>query len=80
MSVKDVRNNFADVLDKVAVAGNTFVVTKFGKPRAMIVPVKNKMIDKSGIDETFGAWKDRKDIKDTAKWARELREKISGRG
>lgn len=77
MSAKDIRNNFADVIDKVAVAGDTFVVTKFGKPRAMIVPISQSKARRAALEETFGAWKDRKDIKDTAKWVRDLRTRMS---
>ena len=77
MSVKDVRSNLAEIIDKVAIAGDTFVVTKFGKPRAMIVPISQSKARKAVLEETFGAWKDRNDIKDTTKWVRDLRTRMS---
>lgn len=77
LSIKDVRNNLADVINQVGVAGNTIVITKFGKPRAMLVPISDKKTLVGKFDETFGAWKERKDIKDSGKWVRNLRKKIS---
>ncbi len=77
MTVKDVRAQLADVINQVAIKGDTFVITKFGKPRAMIVPISKIKTQKSVLDETFGAWKNRKDIKNTAKWVRDLRTKMS---
>ncbi len=77
ISVKDTRERLAEVIDQVAMTGNTFVITKFGKPRAMIVPVLRGTIPDAGIQESFGAWKKRKDIKDSAKWIEKLRSKMS---
>lgn len=77
LSIKDIRNNLAEVINKVAIAGDEFVITKFGQPKAMIVPISNKKTLVGKFDETFGAWKDRKDIKDSGKWVRNLRRKLS---
>ena len=76
ISIKDTRNNLADIISRVEMTGDEIIVTKFGKPRAMIVPVYNKK-PLGNFDETFGAWKGRKDIKDTGDWVRNLRTKIS---
>ena len=76
LSIKDARNNLADIVSRVEIAGDEIIITKFGKPRAMIVPIDHKKSTGS-LDEVFGAWKNKKDIKDTAKWVRELRDKIS---
>lgn len=77
ISIKDTRNRLAEVIDQVAIAGDEFIVTKFGEPKAMIVPMIKAKVQKSVLEETFGAWKDRKDIRDTAKWVAALRRKIS---
>lgn len=79
VSIKDTRNKLADIVNHVAVAGDTFVITKFGKPRAMIVPITKVKAQKSVLEETFGAWKGRKDIKDSAGWVARLRSKMSTR-
>ena len=79
ISIKDTRNRLAEVINQVAIAGDEFIVTKFGEPKAMIVPIIKSKAQKSALEETFGAWKGRKDIKDTAKWVAALRKKISMR-
>ena len=79
ISIKDTRNKLAEVVNQVAVAGDEFVITKFGQPKAMIVPIPRIATRKSVLEETFGAWKGRKDIKSTAKWAAGLRAKMSVR-
>ena len=76
LSIKDTRNRLADVINQVAIGGDTFVITKFGQPKAMIVPISEESAS-GNFDEVFGAWKDRRDIKDTGKWVRNLRRKIS---
>lgn len=79
ISVKDTRNKLADVINQVAIAGDEFIITKFGEPKAMLVPVpiSDKKSFKSNFAEAFGIWKDRKDIKNSAKWVRLLRDKMS---
>ena len=79
VSIKDTRNNLADIINQVEMRDDVFIITKFGKPKAMIVPVSQKKSDTSGIAESFGAWADRSDIKDSAKWAADLRAKMSVR-
>lgn len=76
ISIKDVRDKLADVIARVEMTGDEIVITKFGKPRAMIVPLDKKKTA-TNLDESFGAWKNRKDIKDTATWVREQRDKMS---
>lgn len=77
MTIKDTRNKLADIINQVSVAGDTFVITKFGQPKAMIVPISKDKTQRSVLEETFGAWKGRRDIKDSGKWVRNLRTKIS---
>lgn len=80
LSIKDTRAKLADVINEVAITGDTFVITKFGQPKAMIIPIsKAKLKEKSGIKDSFGAWRRRKDIKNNSKWAANLRVKMSSR-
>ena len=77
LSIKDTRNNLADIVSRVEMRGDEIIITKFGKPRAMLVPIPYKKSAVGSFDEVFGAWKERKDIKDTARWVRNLRTEIS---
>jgi len=77
VSIKDARNNLADIVSRVEMRGDEIVITKFGKPRAMLVPFVNKNSLVGKFDDAFGAWKERLDIKDSGKWVRNLRRKIS---
>ncbi len=80
VSIKDTRNKLADIIDQVAFGNDIFVITKFGKPKAMIVPIsENKLSNVTGIEESFGAWAGRKDIEDSNKWVKDLRVKMSAR-
>lgn len=81
MSIKDTRDNLAEIIDRVAVSGEQFVVTKFGKPRAMLVPVMAVGDTQSinGYDEVFGAWKGRSDLDETGNWVRNIRKLMSVR-
>ncbi len=78
ISIKDTRNNLADIVSGVEMRGDEIIITKFGKPRAMLVPYKKSSV--GSFDEVFGVWKGRKDIKDSARWVRNLRRTISLRG
>lgn len=78
VSIQDARNDLANLVAQTAIAGRQFMITKYGNPSAMLVPVKKGVNKKlSGLDAAFGLWKDRKDIKDTAKWVADLRTKMS---
>lgn len=77
ISIKDTRNNLANIISRVEMAGDEIVITKFGKPRARLVPVSKVKSGVGAFDEVFGLWKNRKDIKNTAQWVRNLRRKIS---
>lgn len=84
VTIKELRDNLAQLIEEVAIAGKQIEITKFGKKKAALVPVeKKKQANKSRVDfgklPAFGMWKDRKDIKDSAKWVRKLRERESYR-
>jgi prevent-host-death family protein len=79
ISVQQTRENFAEVIEKVAVAGEKFVVTKFGKPRAMIVPIQESDFqteERSKILTTLRElWSDRADMDEPVDFVRKQREK-----
>ncbi len=80
VSIKQTRDELAELLDRVAFGGEEFVLTRFGKPRAMLVPYKITGGDaKYSLDSVFGAWKSRKDIQDSVVWSRKLRKNLSQR-
>lgn len=79
LSIKDARNNLADIVSRVEMAGDEIIITKFGKPRVKIVPLSNDKAAKIDLSDSFGAWKNRKDIKNTGKWVASLRAKMSTR-
>jgi len=78
--MKDTRNKLADVVNRVAISGDVFIITKFGKAKAMIVPVSAaNMADNKGIEESFGGWGRRRDIKNSSDWVAKLRTEMSTR-
>lgn len=79
ISIQDTRNNLASLVNQTSITGKQFIITKFGKPSAMLVPVAAINFGKKddALDAAFGIWKDRKDIKDSAKWVEKLRTKMS---
>lgn len=82
VSIKDTRDNLADIIDRVAIAGESFLVTKFGKVKAMITTatmVKTGDNKEKILKTTFGMWKNRKDMSNSVKWVRDLRKKETNR-
>ena len=75
VSVKDTRDNLAELLEQVAISGQQFVITKFGKPKAKLSPVEEKIRTKKTMGNLpgFGMWADRKDIKDSGEWVTRVR-------
>ena len=83
ISTKKLRDNLAEILEKVAIGKQTFIISKFGKQKALITPVveaKKKQPQKNLRSlPAFGMWKDRKDMKDSAAWVARMRAKQSFR-
>ena len=80
--IKDTRANLADLVNQVEVAGKRFIITKFGKPRAMLVPVITDRPERKRASKRlpgFGLWADREDMKDPEKWVGDLRKKWARR-
>lgn len=84
VSIRETREQLSELVNQVAIARKQFVITKFGKPKAMIVPVQSSRINreqyKKVIMATAGAWKHRTDIKDSAKWSANLRHRCTDCG
>lgn len=85
VSIRETREQLSELVNQVAIANKEFIITKFGKPKALITSIRSK--DKNSqlkqrrmaLEATFGIWKDRKDIKDSAGWVTNLRHKMSSR-
>jgi len=82
ISTKELRDNLSEVLERVAIGRQNFLVSKFGKKKALIVPViadlSLKKIDFKQLS-AFGVWKKRADIKNASAWTTKLRAKQSQR-
>ena len=79
-SIKDTRIQLSHLIDKVAIANRQFIITKFGKPKAMLIPVKaDKRQLKRGRLPGFGAWATRKDMRNSAEWVEKIRDSWSKR-
>lgn len=83
VSIRETREQLSELISQVAIAHKQFVITKFGKPKAILSPVavndKTFAAREKAILETAGAWEHRKDIKDSAKWVARLRHRMSSR-
>lgn len=79
------KEQFAELIERAA-NGEAIIIAKDNKPLAQLGPVSPAMHEKGeGSAQTLlesplvGLWKDRDDIKDSAAFARELREKAQRR-
>lgn len=80
ISTKELRDNLAEILEKVAIAKQSFLVSKFGKEKALIIPVISPVKtltskrEKRLVDHpACGIWQQRKDMKNPAEWVSKLR-------
>ena len=79
-SIKEMREQLSQLVEEVAIAKKRYLITKFGKPKAMMIPLDSlTRVRKKKNLAGFGMWKNRKDIKDSAKWVRKQRQKMSSR-
>lgn len=80
VTIKELRDNLAQLIEEVSISGKQIEITKFGKKKAILSPLKDKKPKKKfGLDAAFGMWKNRKDMKDSAKWVADLRRRESTR-
>lgn len=82
ITTKELRDNLSEILERVAIGKQNFLVSKFGKKKALIVPLASdfplKTADFSKLS-AFGVWKKRIDIKNSNIWTSKLRTKQSKR-
>ena len=58
----------ADLVAKIEFGGTQVIITKFGKPKVMVVPYREATSsERLGLKAAFGAWKQRKDVTDLRK-------------
>lgn len=80
ISVQQTRDNLATLIETTALTGERFVVTKFGKPKAVIVPLeyvfekKNTQKREKLFANLGELWKDRKDMDDSVSWVKKQRQ------
>ena len=81
ITIKETRNNLAEIIEKVAVGNKTFIITKFGKAKAQLVPVSKSVTPtkKRRDFPGFGMWANRRDMQDSAKWATKIRSEWKNR-
>ena len=83
ITIKETRENLSELIERVALRGENFLVTKFGKPKAVIMPLGTKDTNCrakiSALEETAGLWAGRKDIKNSNFWVSKVRKKESTR-
>jgi prevent-host-death family protein len=62
ITTKELRDNLSEILERVAIGREEFIVSKFGRKKAMVVPVETAMEKKStsGLEKSFGAWKNKR--------------------
>lgn len=83
ITTKELRDNLAEILEKVAYGRQIFSVSKFGKKKVILIPADPDITKTGKVDyaklAAYGMWKDRKDIKDSASWVANLRKNQSKR-
>ena len=85
-SIKEARELFSELIERAALTRESFLVTKFGKPKAMIVPIQSaiqknakKKEKLSLLTQTAGIWKQRKDMHSSVAWVHRQRRLLSTR-
>jgi prevent-host-death family protein len=84
--IAQTRKRLSSLVDETAATGEAVVITKFGTPKAMLVPVSERVqlqhddaARAAKIESLAGMWKDRPDAQDTVAFAERLRRE-AGRG
>lgn len=86
LSIKAMRNQLADVVARAELSGEFFIITKFGKPKAAVVPLSFLKVENGerqagliqALSASSGIWKHRRDMRDSAKWVTAQRESRNG--
>lgn len=78
VTTKQFREHFSQIMDQVAIGRKQYVISKFGRKQVVISPfVEQEKKPPMSTHPAIGIWKDRKDMKDPVKWARDMRIKAS---
>lgn len=73
VTAKDLRYRTSEVLDRVA-RGERIVVTRRGKPKALLVPADAAAGPEQEADpNAFGIWRDHRKIVNAKKWLKKIR-------
>lgn len=85
ISTKELRDNLSEILEKVAIGGDSFIIFKFGREKAYLTPVSRSKKEKETKNAKLrdlpgrGMWADRKDIEDSVEWVLKTRKRWSKR-
>lgn len=83
ISVKETRDKLSELLERVAIGKESFVITKFNKPKAVIMPVAEVAMAEQNVRRAVtalaGVWEKSRDVKDGASWVANRRRRESSR-
>lgn len=82
VSIKEMRERLAEIVDRVAIGRESFRITKFGKTKAILSPLQpreSREERRQALEETAGMWQDREDIVDSRSWTDHTRQQLSSR-
>lgn len=83
ITIKETRSLLSELIERVALSKETFLVTKFGKPKALIISPDQIAVnqkDKADIlRQTAGLWQNKKEIKNSSAWLAKIRKKTNSR-
>lgn len=71
-TAKELRFHTKELLDSVS-RGEEVIITFRGKPRAKLVPIKDREVNTKKSDNLFGIWENRTDIEDVNSYVRKIR-------
>jgi prevent-host-death family protein len=75
ISIQQTRDNLAEIINQVSAGGQAFLITKYNKPKAKIVPYTEEKNKKQILKNVYGIWEQRKDIKSGVEYEDKVRQK-----
>lgn len=85
ISIKETRDNLAEIIERVATAGENYIITKFNKPKAIIIPYTEETIKderkrrEKALAAIHGIWKSNNEILDSVEWVKNIRQPRYGK-
>lgn len=76
ITTKDLRDNLSQVLEQVAYGNQSYLISKFGKYKALLTPYQVQPAAKlptAKLKPLFGLWKGHKNIKSSTDWVNKIR-------